>query len=434
MNAMTDQTLTIAAPARAVSGDGAAEPCGPTGKRIVVVSHSHPRLRAGGGEVAAYRHFRHLQAEGEDAYFLGCTVGGDGARLMGPQQQMIFFEDRDICFRGDGMSGFDLEHSDPRNEDRLLQLLTALDGDVYHFHHVWNIGSGTIRRLRAAKPGAIFVLTIHEMVAICANHGQMVRSTGELCHGAGPVECSACLPQHGPLTFLIRRQRLRELFAVFDVLISPSHFLRTRFEEWGIEPGRIHVLENGLDHAELAEAEGRSDEFLSRRFAYFGNATPTKGLDVLVRAAGLLAKDDDASTLRVEVNGCTREDFKRLWPSIEIPQNVVLNGRYRPQDAVALMRRSGWIIIPSTWWENSPVIIEEAKAARRPMIGSDIGGMCEKIGAWGMTFPVGDADALASLMRQIGGDADCFAASRERVPSYTTAARFHADWRRLCGI
>lgn len=55
----------------------------PIGRRIVVVSHSHPRLRAGGGEVAAYRHFRHLQRSGEDVYFVGCTVGDDGTRLMG---------------------------------------------------------------------------------------------------------------------------------------------------------------------------------------------------------------------------------------------------------------------------------------------------------------------------------------------------------------
>lgn len=406
----------------------------PSGKRIVIVSHSHPRLRAGGGEIAAYRQFRHLLAVGEDAYFVGCTVGGDGARLMGPLQQAIFFEDRDICVRGDGMSGFDLEHSDPENEERLLELLRSLDAEVYHFHHMWNIGVGTIRRLKASKPGAKFVFTIHEMVAICANHGQMVRTTGELCHGAGPVECSACLPQHGPLAFLIRRQRMRELFDLFDVLISPSHFLRTRFEEWGIAPGRIHVLENGLDHAGAAAEESCDDEFLSRRFAFFGNATPTKGLNVLVRAARLLSGPDDATALRIEVNGCTQADFEALWPDIEVPQNVVFNGRYRPQDATALMARSGWIVIPSTWWENSPVVIEEAKAARRPMIGSDIGGMREKIGGWGLTFPVGDAEALASLMSRVGGDAEQLGASRERVPAFTTTAGFDAEWRRMCGI
>lgn len=416
-------------------GIGAGDaPRRPGGKRIVLVSHSHPRLRAGGGEIAAYRHFRHLQAVGEDVYFVGCTVGTDGARLMGPLQQTIFFEDRDICMRGDGMSGFDLEHADPENEDRLLELLCALDGDVYHLHHFWNIGIGTLRRLRAAKPRAIFVFTIHEMISICANHGQMVRSTGELCYGAGPVECSACLPQFGPLAFLIRAQRLREAFDLFDVVISPSHFVRARCEEWGVAPGRIHVLENGLDQAEQVTGEAADDALLSRRFAYFGNATPTKGLDVLVRAAQQLSAVEAARPPRIEVNGCTQADFQKLWPDIEVPQSVKFNGRYRPQDAVALMRRSGWIIIPSIWWENSPVVIEEAKAARRPMIGSDIGGIHEKIGGWGLTFPVGDADALASLMERVCGDAVLLAASRAQVPAFTTVAQHDAEWRRLCGI
>lgn len=425
-------------PSPAPAGQGSARevavPARRTGRRIAIVSHSHPRLRAGGGEIAAYRHFRHLLDAGEDVYFVGCTVGSDGARLMGPLQQTIFFAERDICVRGDGMSGFDLEHSDPLNEARLLDLLEALEADVYHFHHVWNIGGGTIRRLRAARPDATFVLTIHEMVAICANHGQMVRSTGELCYGAGPVDCSACLPQYGPLAFLIRGRRLRDLLESFDVLISPSDFLRSRFEEWGIAPDRIHVIENGLDAAAPPVEESRSDAFLSRRFAFFGNATPTKGLNVLVRAAQLLGPGGGASPARIEINGCAQADVEALWPSVEVPPNVTFNGRYRPEDAIALMRRSGWIVIPSTWWENSPVVIQEAKAARRPMIGSDIGGMREKIGAWGLTFPVGDAEALAALMSEVAGDAEAYAAARERVPGFTTMAEFDAQWRRLCGF
>lgn len=34
-----------------------------------------------------------------------------------------------------------------------------------------------------------------------------------------------------------------------------------------------------------------------------------------------------------------------------------------------------WVVIPSVWWENSPMVIQEAFSYGRPVIGSDIGGV-----------------------------------------------------------
>jgi glycosyltransferase involved in cell wall biosynthesis len=61
------------------------------------------------------------------------------------------------------------------------------------------------------------------------------------------------------------------------------------------------------------------------------------------------------------------------------------------------------IVTPSIWWENSPVVIQEALRNRRPIICSDIGGMAEKVrdGVDGLHFPVGNAVALASLLLQL---------------------------------
>ena len=155
----------------------------PDGARIVIVSHSHPTLRYGGGEVSAHRQFRHLCDAGWDAYFVGATIGPEDAdRYYGPGQKVLALSERDFCVRGTGMDSFPMEHPRLEDEDWLLDFLTALRGDIYHFHHFWNIGAGTLRRLRAARPDAQLVCTLHEMTAICANHGQMVKTGGALCH------------------------------------------------------------------------------------------------------------------------------------------------------------------------------------------------------------------------------------------------------------
>ncbi len=54
------------------------------------------------------------------------------------------------------------------------------------------------------------------------------------------------------------------------------------------------------------------------------------------------------------------------------------------------MQSIDWMIMPSIWWENSPIVIQEAFFHGRPIICSNIGGMAEKIadGVNGLHFRV----------------------------------------------
>jgi glycosyltransferase involved in cell wall biosynthesis len=69
------------------------------------------------------------------------------------------------------------------------------------------------------------------------------------------------------------------------------------------------------------------------------------------------------------------------------------------------MRGVDAVVVPSLWWENSPLIIQEAAAAGRPVLGSDLGGIAEKLGASpsNAVFRVSDAGdllvRLAEMMR-----------------------------------
>ena len=66
------------------------------------------------------------------------------------------------------------------------------------------------------------------------------------------------------------------------------------------------------------------------------------------------------------------------------------------------MARYDWIVVPSTWWENSPVVIQEALAIGKPLICSRIGGMVEKAGGPNVVlFEVGDAKDLAGKINSV---------------------------------
>jgi glycosyltransferase involved in cell wall biosynthesis len=70
------------------------------------------------------------------------------------------------------------------------------------------------------------------------------------------------------------------------------------------------------------------------------------------------------------------------------------------------MRSVHAVLVPSIWWENSPLVIQEALLNRRPVICSDIGGMAEKVrfGLDGFHFQAGSAYSLAMLLRGLAAE------------------------------
>ena len=101
-----------------------------------------------------------------------------------------------------------------------------------------------------------------------------------------------------------------------------------------------------------------------------------------------------------------RDEFSELLDAAA--GNVTLVGQYERRELAQLMASVDWVIVPSIWWENSPLVIQEAFLCRRPVICSDIGGMAEKVGHGlnGLHFRTGDPEALAQAIRQAVGEPD----------------------------
>ena len=86
--------------------------------------------------------------------------------------------------------------------------------------------------------------------------------------------------------------------------------------------------------------------------------------------------------------------------------DAAARGAYTPEELPALMEQVDWVVIPSIWWENAPLVIQEAFRHRRPVICSGIGGTAEMVrdGIDGLHAPVKDPAGLAAVMRR--GDRD----------------------------
>ena len=379
--------------------------------RTLVVAHGHPDLAKGGGEIAAHNLHAGLAADPRfESTFLArhaenrLVHGGTPFAGTGRPNEILFHATMPDWFR----------FSQPDKARIWRDFREALETcrpDVVHFHHYLFIGLEAIREARAWNPDVRIVLTLHEYFAICHNEGQMVKRTdGSLCHESSPAECARCYPSRSPQDFMLRREFVGAHFDLVDRFVAPSRFLKSRYAAWGLDPARIDVIENVLDpRARAADADAARDAPAAPpgrarriRLGYFGQINAFKGLDVLLEALALLPPEALAR-VRLDVNGSGLERQPGPWRKrverliARLGDAVRLRGPYRQDELGALMEATDWMIMPSTWWENSPVVILEANRHALPVIAAGIGGMAEKVehGVTGLHFLARRAESLA---------------------------------------
>lgn len=384
--------------------------------RVLVVSHAHPSFSLGGAEIASHNLHRGLNAmSGVESVYLA-AASAPLQRHASSALMSARLPQEEVLFHIDAYDHFHLGTEDVLSIERdLLRFVRDVKPDVIHFHHVLGFGLEALYAVRSALPDAAILLTLHEFVPICHNHGQMVkRPTGQLCEQASPTACNNCFPDIPASRFLRREALIRTmLLDMVDAFVAPSTFLAKRYVEWGIDRNRIHVIENGImgEEATPARELARSDA-RRNRFAFFGQMTPFKGVDVLIDAIGRVPDEiwgDDAYLMIFGANLERQpvEFQERMKTLIErAGRRVRFYGSYRNADLPKLMRSVDWVIFPSIWWENSPVVIQEALLHRRPIICSDIGGMAEKVRdrADGLHFRAGNGQHLADRMVEVLND------------------------------
>ena len=379
--------------------------------RVLITSHSHPQVQNGGSEVASHALFERLRAcDGIEAWYLGCTRGT--AYQRAGQSITQPFGERDYLYTVGEFEDFKFANRDTGFARDFRLLLRTLRPDIVHFHHYVNSGVEAFACVREQLPDAKIVLTLHELLAICHQQGQMVtRPDGNLCRRSGPIECSRCFPELQPSDFFLRAVYVRHFMGSVDRFVSPSHFLARRYVQWGLPEHRIDVIENvARGTAVMSATSRRPRDPAVLRVGFFGQISMLKGIEVVIEAAAMLELEDRTDIL-FSVHGddsnqpaSFRSTFRTQVAGFG--GNIVFGGAYENGEVDALMADVDVVLVPSIWWENSPVVIQEALRNGRPVICSDIGGMAEKVvpGQTGLHFPVGNARALAGVLKALVAD------------------------------
>lgn len=375
--------------------------------RILIISHSHPELSKGGAEIAAHALHRALGSHGGySTWFLGCDRREKRSDIVITQP----FGNDDYLYSAGEFDWFKFANRDARFPEAFIQLLSDLTPDIVHFHHYINVGVEAFMHVRRALPHAKIVVTLHEYLAICNHHGQMVtKPHRNLCYESGTKRCIECFPELDEADFFLRARYVRHFFRMVDQFISPSEFLAERYVKWGVERSRISVIENvvrGAASTQVQPVEANGP----LRVGFFGQMSFLKGVKILFEAAHQLEKADRLD-ISIEVFGDYRSqppDFqKELLECLEqVGPNVRFHGPYDETRVDLLMQSVSAVVVPSVWWENSPLVIQEAFRNGRPVITSNIGGMAEKVrtGIDGFHFHVGSASDLVALLIRLADD------------------------------
>ncbi len=397
----------------------------PAGRRVLLLSHSHPKLTRGGAEMAAVALQAGLNAQpGWQAFLAGATMDPGGARAGSPITQP--FGEDDYLYTVGAFGWFNFANRDRNFPRAFADMLHEVRPEVLHFHHYLSFGVDTFALVRRTLPDAKIVLTLHEFQAICNHYGQMIKSDGHtLCREATPRDCNRCFSQFSRADFFLRQMYIQRFFALVDQFVAPSQFLADRYIAWGIPAEKMRVLENVIASPAPAAAVARQDTLF--RVGFFGQVSRLKGVNVLLDAADRLADEKSAVTFDIHGDDSNQPDeFRADFAQRRqlAGHNVRFHGAYDNARVDGLMRNVDVVVVPSIWWENSPIVIQEALRNRKPIICSDIGGMAEKVrpGLDGWHIPVGDAPALADLLRQLAGDRKAVAAMGKTMRAAATPA------------
>jgi glycogen(starch) synthase len=137
---------------------------------------------------------------------------------------------------------------------------------------------------------------------------------------------------------------------------------------------------------------------------FVGRLVSDKGVDLLLDALGLLAADGITPRLAVVGEGPELPRLEAQARHLGIADRVEFLGTRTGEELVEILHRHRILAVPSRYNEPFGIVALEGIACGCVVVGSEGGGLKEAIGPCGVTFPNGDAAALAGVLSRLLDD------------------------------
>ena len=430
--------------------------------RILLVSHNYPPAHTAGVEQHTAQVTRELARRGHEVSVF--TAEKDISRRDGSLVDRVHdgVAVRELT-NNLGYDDFDQTWDWPPARHAFEEHLERVRPEVVHFQHLMHLSVGCVEA--AARRGCATIFTLHDYWLQCPRFGQRLHPDGSICERIDFERCGACLtsfkfrqgalerqvarriadfrsltgvdwtpmarrivtliargepksaaPDPGQASGFARKARERsdELRARIaphvQRFIAPSRFLRERMLEWGLPPERVELMRMGAERDRFAahprrRRAGEGDAPL--QVLFLGTFAPHKGPMVLLDAWCALASDLRASArLALHGSGAHYPAYVEALKRGAEHAGAEVGGVLARDEIAARLSSCDLLVMPSVWWENAPLVLIEAVAARTPILVSDLGGMAEFVHerSCGATFAPGDARDLTRALSELLGD------------------------------
>lgn len=199
----------------------------------------------------------------------------------------------------------------------------------------------------------------------------------------------------GFMGLLIRRVRHLGTFQEVRSWVALNHQQKAKHVEMGIPADRIYVIPHFFEVSYPPPPPSPSGDIL-----FLGRLSPEKGVDLLIQAWAQLRSE--GRTLLIAGQG--PEDFRlrNLASSLSL-QNVKFLGYQARQEHSQLWSKVCALVVPSIWEEAFGMIVLEAWAHARPVVGFARGALSELIRdrVDGLLVKPASASSLANSLKLI---------------------------------
>jgi glycosyltransferase involved in cell wall biosynthesis len=320
---------------------------------------------------------------------------------------------------------------------RSKQTSTALDRvlarerpELVHVQHLMGLPASATSQFQAA--GIPVLITLHDYWFPCANAQLVTNYDNTVC--AGPswwLNCARCAlaragqPDAGWLAPFVapvmgaRSFRLRQVLGAADLIIAPTEFVRDIYADLGMPTEQARVVPHGIEvpgYIRERSVQERPRRPGQLHLVYVGSLAWQKGVHVLIDAVNRLPEAGVQLTIFGDLDKFP--DYVGELQAMARHPGIHFAGRIAHEKLWPfLLQEADAAVLPTLWYEVSPLTIQEMFAARVPLVASRIGAIPEKIndGRDGLLFPPGDVDALHTLLLRLRNDAELLPQLRRQI-------------------
>lgn len=252
----------------------------------------------------------------------------------------------------------------------------------------------------------------------------------------------AILVEHAELTpTTLIRWLYRRLNFKISSFVAVSHFMEAFYAKLGVPPERVVLVVNGLcaeGELETKIRNGRSHNLrMPTRIGIVGRVAPTKGVEVLLQAAGLLLQRGVKFEIKMFGRGSPEYEAELRQRIAEGNLSSVWSWVGYEPDQSQIYPAIDICVVPSISSESFGMVAVEAQAFERPVIATSLGALPETVeeGVTGFLVDPNSPGQLAEriefLISNPGISKRMGRAGRERVVTHFSVKRMTDDFEHL---